>query len=131
MEKIERHCLLVCKKIINKYVLKEIFRDLYKSEVGLLIYTLYGRYGIEPDEAITFIDTYSRKKIIEVIDGIRVKLTELGRIEMADILKDIQMGIIEGDNFYLRKLLFSSMNIYEPYIPFTFSNNSNKDIEPF
>ena len=45
---------------------REVFNDLYRSEKGLMAFTLYSRYNIPPSEAVEFINYYENLEIISI-----------------------------------------------------------------
>lgn len=45
---------------------RNVFYSLYQSSKGLLAYTLYSRYNIQPTEAVEFINQYEKEGIITI-----------------------------------------------------------------
>ncbi len=112
-----------------------IFYDLFKSDNGLLAYTLHRRYQIEPSEAVDFMNQYEADGIITVDDELRIKLTNKGRESMNEILAKFQNLSSEGNELsYLDRIKINDkIDIFEPYLPdilfyFRYKNEgSNKE----
>lgn len=97
-----------------KYI--KIFQNLQTSKDGLQLYTLYRRYGLSPSEAIGFINEYSSRGIIRVIDETTIVLTPKGHDNIKEIISEIRRK--ESDSItYLMKLRSVPMDKYAPYIP--------------
>lgn len=46
---------------------RNVFYSLYQSSKGLLAYTLYSRYNIQPTEAVEFINQYEKRVLLRLI----------------------------------------------------------------
>lgn len=57
---------------------KNILTDLYKSEKGLLDYTLHIRYGYSVSKILKLIEKFSHNELVSY-DGLRIKITNKGR----------------------------------------------------
>lgn len=68
---------------------RKVFYDLYKSSKGLLAYTLYKRYNVQPTDAIEFINQYVKQGIITIDDEQRICLTSSGRNQIEKLLKEL------------------------------------------
>ncbi len=102
--------------ISRKY--KDIFYGLYVSSKGLLAYTLYSRYALEPSDAIDFIDRYVREGIISVDKNQRISLTSKGRAEIIPILNILASTDYNECNNYLCKIKSDkTLKVFEPYLP--------------
>ena len=102
--------------IKSKY--REVFNDLYRSEKGLLAFTLYSRYNIQPSEAVEFINYYAGLELISIDKEQRIKLTSKGRDEILGILNKIRMSNISTHSSYLSMIESDeTISLYEPYLP--------------
>lgn len=115
--------------ISNKY--KKVLSDLYSSEGGLLVYTLYSRYGVEPSEAIDFIRHYQAEEIITVDDNDRIRLTSGGKKKIVSLLKDLDIrGDIMNYSYLQSVKTGTSIRPFAPYLPtIEFYERYNKDKE--
>lgn len=113
--------------IKSKY--REIFNDLYRSEKGLMAFTLYGRYNIQPSEAVEFINYYADLEIISIDSEQRIKLTSKGRNEILGILNKIGKSNMPTHSSYLSMIKSGeTISVYEPYLPDRrFYDNSIKE----
>lgn len=98
---------------------RNVFCSLYQSSKGLLAYTLYSRYNIQPTEAVEFINQYEKQGIITIDDEQRICLTSEGRNKIDIILKDLESKLEHKLHYYYFKTIKSSdtIEIFEPYLP--------------
>ena len=108
---------------------REVFNDLYKSENGLMAFTLYSRYNIQPSEAVAFINYYEKLDIISIDSEQRIKLTSKGRNEILGILNKLGKSTTSPQVSYLRMIQSDeTISLYEPYLPDrTFYDNFTKE----
>lgn len=101
-----------------KFKYREVFNDLYRSEKGLMAFTLYGRYNIQPSEAVEFINYYTDLEIISIDSEQRIKLTSKGRNEILGILNKIGKSNMPTHSSYLSMIKSDeTISVYEPYLP--------------
>lgn len=101
-----------------KFRHREVFNDLYKSERGLMAFTLYSRYNIQPSEAVAFINYYEKLDIISVDSEQRIKLTPKGKNEILGILNKLEKSTMSPQASYLSMIKNSeTISLYEPYLP--------------
>ena len=97
---------------------REVFNDLYRSEKGLMAFTLYSRYNIPPSEAVEFINYYENLEIISIDGEQRIKLTSKGKNEILGILNKIGISNISTNSSYLTMIKSDeNINLFEPYLP--------------
>ena len=84
-----------------KFKYREVFNDLYRSEKGLMAFTLYSRYNIPPSEAVEFINYYENLEIISIDGEQRIKLTSKGKNEILGILNKIGKSNISTNSSYV------------------------------
>ena len=101
--------------INSKY--KQILIDLFSSPRGLFAYTLYGRYGLTPSEAVAFVEEYQKSGIIQVDLDYRIVLTKEGRRQILSLTNSFETNT-SGEMTYLsRYITEESIDINEPYLP--------------
>lgn len=99
-----------------------IFESLFYSNNGLLAYTLYGRFRLQPTEAVDFINKYKDEGIFSVDDDYRICLTRKGIDNFLSIHhnvltdgKKIDQDIVST---YLNTVKISTaINLFEPILP--------------
>ena len=97
---------------------REVFNDLYRSEKGLMAFTLYSRYNIPPSEAVEFINYYENLEIISIDGEQRIKLTSKGKNEILGILNKIGKSNMPINSSYLTMIKSDeNISLYEPYLP--------------
>ena len=97
---------------------REVFNDLYKNERGLMSFTLYSRYNIQPSEAVEFINYYENLGIISVDSEQRIKLTSIGKNEILGILNKIRKSNTSTCSSYKSRMKSDEkISLYEPYLP--------------
>lgn len=102
--------------ISRKY--KKVFSDLYASDNGLLFYTLYSRYGIEPSEAIDFTTKYESEDIIMVDENDRIRLTSEGKKKIVSLLKNLDAQSDRIRYSYLQSVKTdTAIKPFAPYLP--------------
>lgn len=105
---------------------RNIFLDLFKSDNGLLAFTLYSRYGLLPSQAMEFIGEYEKEEVITVDPDLRISLTESGRRNINTILNSLVSKPAESANrpiYYLDTIRSGEpMDCYKPYIPKSLRN---------
>lgn len=90
---------------------------LYRSANGLLAFTLYGRYHLQPEEAVDFIDRYSKGHYISIDENQRIILTQKGRDNINYLLDEL-VAPSKQEPEYLRLIRSSEkLSIFEPYLP--------------
>lgn len=93
-----------------------MLEDLYRAENGLQTYTLFRRYGIEPDEMLKIFDLYKSQDVISVDNDLRIRLTDYGRSSIDRILGDIQsIWHVDAPTYLDRNRVDIIMPITEPY----------------
>ena len=90
---------------------------LFESQNGLYAYTLYGRYGLTPTEAVSFIDDFKKKGIITIDSDNRINFTSEGRKMVLSIVKSTDREEDKGYNFLNRYITEDYVEINAPYIP--------------
>lgn len=96
---------------------RRVFTDLFASTTGLLVYTLYSRYRLEPSEAVEFIHHYQQDGIISIDANNRLQLTLKGRESIGNILdKIISSKEVESDYFDEQKV-GNPLALFEPFLP--------------
>ena len=101
---------------INSKV-REVCIDLFESQNGLYAYTLYGRYGLTPTEAVTFIDDFKKKGIITIDSDNRISFTSEGRQKILSIVKSVDKEEENGYYSLNRFITDDYMEINAPYLP--------------
>lgn len=96
---------------------RKVFYDLYKSSKGLLAYTLYSRYSVQPTEAIEFINQYVKQGIISIDDEQRLCLTQEGRNKIHILLNELIPTTRESTNYFNDIKSYETIEIFEPYLP--------------
>lgn len=96
---------------------RSIFKDLYQSNKGLLAYTLYSRYGIEPTEAIDFVSYYEKEGILLIDSEQRLTLTEKGKEAFLSILNKLVVNEPKHNEYLESIMMIEPMPINEPYLP--------------
>ena len=96
---------------------KKVFYDLYKSSKGLLAYTLYKRYNVQPTDAIEFINQYVKQGIITIDDEQRICLTSSGRNQIEKLLKELIPEKTQSLGYLDSIKLNETIRIFEPYLP--------------
>lgn len=100
----------------------KIFESLYYSNNGLLAYTLYSRFRLQPTEAIDFIDKYKEEGIFSVDDDYRICLTRKG----IDNFLSIRHNVFTHDERIDQDIVSSYLNVikvsptikqFEPILP--------------
>lgn len=95
---------------------RRLLEDLFRSENGLQTYTLYRRYGIEPEEMLKIFDVYKSQEVISVDNDMRITLTDYGRGSIDRILGEIQsVWHVDASTYLDRNRLDIIMPITEPY----------------
>lgn len=108
--------MIECRMDIKKYM--DVFYSLYQSSKGLLAYTLYSRYNIQPADAVEFVNQYEKQGIITIDDEQRICLTSEGRNKINIILKNLESKLEHKQNYYLKTIKSSdTIEIFEPYLP--------------
>lgn len=99
--------------------LKKVFIDLYSSDSGLLVYTLYSRYGLEPSEAIEFIRKYKTERAIAVDENDRIRLTPEGKEKVVSLLGSLDAQRESSiDYSYLHSIKTDAdIEPFAPYLP--------------
>ncbi len=97
---------------------KNIFQDLYNKDKGLLAYTLYSRYHIEPSEIVDFMIQYRNEGIIQIDEEQRIKLTTKGKILIIPLLKSVRSEPIGKEIDYIKCIQTEyRVKAFEPYLP--------------
>lgn len=101
--------------ISRKY--RQVLIDLFSSPNGLFAYTLYGRYGVTPSEAMAFIAEFKGEGIIDIDKDNRLFLTGEGRKRILSIV-NIKNNSSEEKIVYLERFRSTmSVEINVPYLP--------------
>ena len=102
--------------INSKY--KQILIDLFSSPRGLFAYTLYGRYGLTPSEAVGFVEDYQKSGIVQVDSDYRIVLTKEGRSQILSLANSFETDTTGGEITYLgRYITEEGIDINEPFLP--------------
>lgn len=96
---------------------KQILMDLYSSPRGLYAYTLYGRYGVTPSEAVAFVEDYKKRGIIQVDSDYRIVLTQEGRSQILSLTNSFESDTGGKMTFLSRFLKDEGLDINEPFLP--------------
>lgn len=96
---------------------RNVFYSLYQSSKGLLAYTLYSRYNIQPTEAVEFINQYEKEGIITIDNEQRICLTPKGRNEISTILNGLKIKFEQKSHYYESIKSNDTIVIFEPYLP--------------
>ena len=96
---------------------RQVLIDLYSSSGGLYAYTFYGRYGLTPSEAVSFIDEFKREGVIHVDKENRISLTQEGRKQILSIINNLTPSTVSVDGFLEQFRSAKSIEINAPYLP--------------
>ena len=107
--------------VINSNSVKGIHRriliDLYSSPNGLYAFTLYGRYGLTPSKAISFMEEFNKEGYIQIDNDNRITLTKTGREHFLALVKNT-IPTQKHTNSYLDQFRSEeSIAINVPYLP--------------
>ena len=100
-----------------KFSYKQLLENLYSSKGGLQLYTIHRRFNLKPSSVIDFINEYTSKGIISIIDESSIELTVKGRDNFRKIMSDLLEDEDSSGIGYLAKRLYVPMDKYSPYIP--------------
>lgn len=96
---------------------KQVLIDLFSSPRGLYAYTLYGRYGLTPSEALLFMEEYKNKGVIQVDLENRICMTKEGRKQIMALINNANHTINQAESFLEQFRSAKSIDINEPYLP--------------
>lgn len=109
--------LHVYKKDI-RFEYRDILRLLFESQNGLQAFSLYSRLGTAPDIILDFVEKYKSQGIIDYTNSeTKITLTESGRKNFYEIIKDLELSAGLSSESFLSKLRFTAINKYAPYVP--------------
>lgn len=103
--------------MISKQVAIDIIRELYKSENGLLTYTLYTRFKMSAVDMVLFVNHYLEKGLIQVDDELRVSLTDGGRHYALGIINQHRGDNKSSESQYFKEVQSNWIGKFDPYIP--------------
>ena len=103
--------------MVSKKLALEIIKELYKSNNGLLPYTLYTRFKLNAVDVLSFVKQYEPKKLISIDDELRINLTEEGRRYALVITSQHKYDRRDGGSEYFNEIQEPKMGKYDPYIP--------------
>lgn len=96
---------------------RKVFYDLYKSDKGLLAYTLYNRFNIQPTDAIEFIRKYVELGVITIDGEQRICLTPIGRNKIDILLNELVHKGTQCSDYLQVIKLNETIEPFEPYLP--------------
>lgn len=96
---------------------KQVLIDLYSSPHGLYAYTLYGRYGLTPSEAVSFIEEFKKEGIVDIDQDNRICLTGEGRKRILYIVNEISHTLEQRIDYLDRFRSSMAIDINVPYLP--------------
>lgn len=102
---------------------RAILKDLYESVNGLLSYTLYSKYKVEPDKIFFFIEKYKENGTLTYEDN-RLVLTKEGKSIILKQFFQIKHGLGKFSNIP-NEFIVAKIEINSPYLP----NIENVSIE--
>lgn len=96
---------------------RQILIDLYSSPSGLFAYTLYGRYGLTPSEAVSFIEVFKGEGIVDIDQDNKIRLTGEGRKRILSLVNVISHTTEQRINFGEHFQSTKTIEINVPYLP--------------
>lgn len=96
---------------------RQVLIDLFSSPRGLYAYTLYGRYGLSPSDALSFIEEYQKKEAIHVDEDNRIVLTKDGRKQIVSLVHSSTSITGKENSFLSRFRTDAQIEINAPYLP--------------
>jgi hypothetical protein len=76
-----------------------IFQSLYKSQKGLMPFTLYRRHGIEPEHIVRFVQKCRMHNFIISGDDYRLTLTRQGRDFVSAFNEFTSLNLMEVEGY--------------------------------
>lgn len=99
-------------------IYRAVFNDLFQSPQGLQPYTLYSRYGLQPDDAVDFILKYKADDIISISDDNKLSLTPKGRKCINQVIYSIPIFAPRDKDYNISYRPCSPReDIFEPFVP--------------
>lgn len=113
-----------------RFEYRDILRELFESQNGLLAYSLHSRLGTEPEIILGFVDKYKSLGIISVSnDEVRISLTDKGRNKIHTLIQELERNASFASDSFLSKLRFPAINKYAPYV--RSCNERNENVKTF